>query len=84
MMSDLLGQRMFVGTSTSKTDEFVRIPVGICITYHVGFNIARNIGYISVGLTITECVGFDITGKFRNYQLSVLVLHNVSTGYYYK
>ena len=44
MMSDLLGQRMFVGTSTSKTDEFVRIPVGICITYHVVFNIARNIG----------------------------------------
>ena len=32
MMSDLLGQRMFVGTSTSKTDEFVRISVGICIT----------------------------------------------------
>ena len=43
MMSDLLGQRMFVGTSTSKTYEFVRISVGICITYHVGFNIARNI-----------------------------------------
>ena len=32
MMSDLLGQRMFVGTSTSNTDEFVRIPVGIGIT----------------------------------------------------
>ena len=44
MMSDLLGQRMFVGTSTSKTDEFVSFPVGICITYHVGFDIARNIG----------------------------------------
>ena len=43
MMSDLLGQRMFVGTS--KTDDgFVRISVGMCITYHVGFNIARNIG----------------------------------------
>ena len=43
MMLDLLGQKMCVGTS--KTDDrFVRISVRICITYHVGFNIARNIG----------------------------------------
>ena len=48
---------MFVGTSTSKTDEFVRIPVGICITYHVGFNIARNISPGHLSMPVISVIG---------------------------